>query len=428
MELVGKWMLGLACFAGSIAIQAQDYDYELEAREAFAREDVARAIALVESLDEESIDWLVKLTEIPAPPFMEQPRGEFYMFLLEEAGIDNVTMDDVGNVIARIPGRRGGKTLAVVAHLDTVFPEGTQLLVEQEGDRYCAPGVGDNGRGLVAMLVLARALVGADVNLAGDLLLVASVGEEGIGDLRGVRHLFRDGGPAIDEFIAIDGGGASRIVTTSVGSIRYRLSFRGPGGHSWGAFGLANPAHALSRAIYLFDQAAHAYVNTTGDKVTYNIGRIGGGTSVNSIPFENWAEIDMRSANPDRLAQINKILETAAERALAEQNELKTHGASLTIEMERIGFRPAGSTDENGPLVQRMSAAMRHGGVEPEYRGSSTDANVPMSLSVPAITIGGGGQSRGAHSLHECWEDKNSNVAIQNALLTIVTSLSDPAR
>lgn len=418
--MVAVWRLAAAIFvfATGVAVRA---DYDAEVQQIATAPKVVQAMASIDSLGEQSIAWLIELTEMPAPPFKEDKRAEFFAYLLREIGL-SAEIDAEGNVISRIIGRNGGETVAVVAHLDTVFPEGTDLRVRQQDNRYCAPGIGDNGRGLVALLAMAEAITSSGIETLGDILLVASVGEEGTGDLRGVRHLFRDGGPKIDHFVAIDGGGSSRVTSRAVGSIRYKLNIRGPGGHSWGAFGTANPAHALARTIHFFDQAAHQFVNTTGEKATYNIGRIGGGTSVNSVPFENWAEIDMRSGDPERLSQLDEVLKAAIKRALEEQNSLRSLGEELTVELERIGFRPAGQTVMDSALVQRVSAAMRHYGIEPAFNESSTDANVSMSKGVPAVTIGGGGASSGAHSLNECWVDENSAIAVKTALLIVLAS------
>ncbi|MCB1693938.1 MAG: M20/M25/M40 family metallo-hydrolase [Pseudomonadales bacterium] len=401
--------------------QARADDYAAEMANVVAAPPVREAMRLIDTLDQQTIDWMIELTELPAPPFKEADRAKFFSYLLEETGFDN-EIDQAGNVLARIPGDGNGRTLAIVAHLDTVFPEGTDVKVRHHDSEYCAPGISDNGRGLVAMLALARVIKEASIGLRNDILLVASVGEEGIGDLRGVRYLFRDGGPRIDEFIAIDGAGSSRVTVRSVGSIRYKLHIKGPGGHSFGAFGTANPAHALARAIYYFDQDAAEFVVTPGEKATYNVGRIGGGTSVNSIPFENWAEVDMRSADPQRLARLDEILKASVDRAIVEQNARRTEGAPLVSEPERIGFRPAGMTPMDTALVQRVTLAMKANGIDPDFRDGSTDANIPMSQGVPAVTVGGGGQSSGAHSLRECWVDDNSRVALKNIVLMTIAS------
>ena len=340
---------------------------------------------------------------------------------MRAAGIDDVSIDAEGNVLGRWPGTEGSETVAVVAHLDTVFPEGTDVTVRREGDRLLAPGIGDDTRGLALVLTVIRAMKRAGVRTKANVLFVGSVGEEGLGDLRGVKHLLRDDGPQVDQFIAVDGGSSERVLTHATGSHRYRVTFKGPGGHSWGAFGLGNPAHALSRAIHYFDQEASEFV-ISGPRTTYNIGRIGGGTSVNAIPFENWAEVDMRSNDPGQLEKIDAIFQRAVERALEEQNELRRQGEPLTVEVELIGDRPSGVVDPETPLIQRAMAATRYFGVEPELGTGSTDANVPIALGIPATTIGRGGDGDGAHSLHEWWSNKNGHLGIQKALLILVAS------
>jgi acetylornithine deacetylase/succinyl-diaminopimelate desuccinylase-like protein len=313
----------------------------------------------------------------------------------------------------------------MVAHLDTVFPEGTDVTVRREGNRLIAPGIGDDTRGLALMLTVIRAMLRAGVKTRGDALFVASVGEEGLGDLRGVKHLFREGGPRIDQFIAVDGGSTDRVLNRAIGSYRYKITFKGPGGHSWGAFGLGNPAHALSRFIHFFDEEAGELV-ISGPKTTYNVGRIGGGTSVNAIPFENWAEVDMRSEDPRQLDKIDAILKRAVDRALEEQNERRRRGEPLTVAVEMLGNRPSGTADPSSPLIQRALAATRHFGVEPQLDSGSTDANVPISLGIPATTIGRGGEGDGAHSLHEWWSNVDGHLGIQKALLLLVASTGVP--
>jgi len=236
-----------------------------------------------------------------------------------------------------------------------------------------------------------------------------------------MKHLFREGGPKLDQFIVVDGGSTERVLNHAIGSHRYRLTFRGPGGHSWGAFGLANPAMALSRAIHYFDEEAGELV-ISGPRTSYSVGRIGGGTSVNSIPFENWAEVDMRSSDPERLEQIDAVFHRAVERALAEQNERRRLGDPLTVDVDLIGDRPSGLVDPATPLIQRALAATRFFGVEPELSNGSTDANVPIARGIPATTIGRGGDGGGAHSLHEWWTNKDGHLGIQKALLLLVAS------
>jgi acetylornithine deacetylase/succinyl-diaminopimelate desuccinylase-like protein len=256
----------------------------------------------------------------------------------------------------------------------------------------------------------------ASIETDADLLFIGTVGEEGLGDLRGVKHLFRDGGPRIDSWIAVDGGGLSGIVHQGLGSHRYRVTFKGPGGHSWGAFGLANPVHGLARAVHYFDKEAAPYV-AAGPRTSYNIGRIGGGTSVNSIPFEAWLEVDMRSVSPERLEGIDALFKTAVAKAVGEQNASRRSGDPLSVDVQMVGDRPSGAVDPETPLVQRAMAATRYFDAEPRLGTGSTDSNVPIALGIPAVTIGRGGAGGGTHSLREWWANRYGHLAIQRALL-----------
>jgi acetylornithine deacetylase/succinyl-diaminopimelate desuccinylase-like protein len=386
------------------------------------RPDIQQAMAAIAAGEAQDLRDLVELTEIPAPPFGEEARARRFAEMLREAGLSDVAIDEVGNVIARLRGRRSGPTVALIAHLDTVFPAETDVRVRIEGDTYRAPGIGDNSRGLVYLLSLARAMNGAAVRTRGDILFVGSVGEEGLGDLRGVKHLFRPGGPRIDAALVIDGGSSGRIVNVAVGSIRYRVIITGPGGHSWGAFGMANPHHALGRIIARFDEAATALISSGGPKATYNVGRIGGGTSVNSIPFESWMEVDMRSADPTALAALDQVLQRSATVGLEEENNARADGPPLQLELQRVGARPAGVLSPETPLVRATVAAMARFGVTPEYEEASTDANVPISLGLPAITISRGGESGASHAPEEWWRNVNSHVAPQIGLLVAVAT------
>ncbi|MEE4279492.1 MAG: M20/M25/M40 family metallo-hydrolase [Halieaceae bacterium] len=380
---------------------------------------VRAALEHIASLKEQSLEQLVELTEIAAPPFKEDTRAAHYAEMLKAVGLEDVSIDEIGNVIARRPGTKGDKVVAYAAHLDTVFPEETDVTVRYEGDKMVAPGIGDNTRGLVTLLEVISALDHAGIETEADLLFIGNVGEEGLGDLRGVKHLFRDGAEKIDTFIAVDGGNADRIVYGGVGSHRYRVTFSGPGGHSWGAFGLANPQHALGRAIALFDENAPA-VTSVGEKTSYNVGRIGGGTSINSIPFEAWMEIDMRSGSQAKLDEIDAVLQDAVQTALEQENAGRADGPALTVEVKRVGTRPAAPGDATRPLVQRAMAATMALGVTPSLRISSTDSNLPISRGIPAVTMSRGGVSGGAHSLDEWWKPENVELGPQIGLLTIL--------
>ncbi len=381
---------------------------------------VRAALQQVVEMESRLLDDLVELTEIPAPPFGEARRGERFAELLREAGLIEITTDAAGNVIGRRPGQSGKRVIAVTAHLDTVFPIETDVRVRVEGDRYIAPGVGDNSRGLVVLLGVLRALERTGIETEADILFVGNTGEEGLGDLRGVKHLFRDGGPRIDAMIAVDGGKTERLVYGGVGSHRYRVTFSGPGGHSWGAFGTANPHHALGRAIDKFVHAAPA-VTAVGEKTSFNIGRIGGGTSINSVPFESWLEVDMRSGSQDKLDAIDALFQAAVQDALDEENAARTEGDALTVTIERVGKRPAARGSRESGLVLRAAAAIEWAGLEPDFQLSSTDANYPLSIGVPAITLSRGGISRGSHSPAESWENVDSHLALQICLLTLLS-------
>jgi acetylornithine deacetylase/succinyl-diaminopimelate desuccinylase-like protein len=382
-------------------------------------ETVQAAFADIESHRQENIETLIELTEIPAPPFKEDKRGQHLSKLFKAAGIDDVKIDEVGNVIARRAGTKGTRTVAIVAHIDTVFPIETEVKVRKDGDTYYAPGIGDNTQGVVLMLSLVKAMQAQNIETEADILFIGNVGEEGLGDLRGVKHLYREGAEPIDSMIAIDGGGNGGLVYGAVGSYRYRVTFKGRGGHSWGDFGAANPHHALARAIENFAQLAPE-VTSEGERSSFSVGRIGGGTSVNSIPFESWMEVDMRSGEVAKIDAIDAIFKKAMQDGLDEENAARKHGPELSVEIKSVGLRPAGKGDPNSPLVQHAIAAMESFDLQPRLGISSTDANIPISLGKPAITIGRGGISRGAHGLDESWEDKDSHVAIQIALLTLL--------
>lgn len=382
--------------------------------------EIKSAFAHIEENHERGIAELIELTEIPAPPFGEETRAAHFANMLEETGFGTVTTDEVGNVIARRAGRTGDRVVAVAAHIDTVFPIETDVTVKRDGNTYTAPGIGDNTRAMVMLLEIARAMVANNIEADADILLIGNVGEEGLGDLRGVRHLFREGAEPIDAFIAVDGGRRNRLIYAAIGSRRYRVTFEGPGGHSWGAFGLGNPHHALGRAIEEFDIAASEVVKS-GEKTTYNVGRIGGGTSVNSVPFSSWMEIDMRSGDPEKLEEIVGVMKASVMKALQEENEGRNRGDELTVDLKPVGDRPAGKGDLETPLVQRSAAAMKAFGLEPNFRASSTDANIPISLKVPAVTLARGGLTTGAHSLDETWTDEKTSLSTQLTMLVILS-------
>lgn len=410
---------GLLLALAPLPLAAQASPFDEEVRRLAQHPAVKRAMELIEQGDAITMADQVELTQIPAPAFGEGPKGERFRQKLVELGLDSVWVDEVGNVIGLRRGRGSAPAVAIAGHLDTVFPEGTDVTVRMKGDTLYAPGVSDDTRGVAAVLALARAVREADIRTDGDILFIGNVGEEGLGDLRGVKHLFRAGGPSIGSFISIDGTGQEGITHQGLGSNRYRIFFRGPGGHSWGAFGLANPAHALGRAIRNFDEVGDS-LTSTGPRTSFSVSVLQGGTSVNSIPFEVSMEVDMRSESPASLERIDAALHDAVEKAVAEENADRRHGAEVTAEMVLIGRRPSGEIAESDPIVQRAVAITRMFGSEPELGRSSTDANIPISLGIPAITIGGGGDGGGAHSLDEHYLNRDGPLGIQRALLILL--------
>lgn len=401
------------------ALAAQTTSFDEEVRRLAQHPAVKRAMELIEQGDAMTMADLVELTQIPAPPFGEGPKGERFRQKLVALGLDSVWVDPVGNVIGLRKGRGSAPAVAIAGHLDTVFPEGTDVTVRVRGDTLYAPGISDATRGVVTVLALARAVKDADIRTDGDMLFIGNVGEEGLGDLRGMKSLFGPGGPPIGSFISIDGTGQEGITHQGLGSNRYRVFFRGPGGHSWGAFGLANPAHALGRAIRNFDEVADA-LTATGPRTSFNVGVLGGGTSVNSIPFEVSMEVDMRSESPASLERIDAALHEAVAKAVAEENAGRRRGAEVTAEMVVIGRRPSGEIAESDPIVQRAVAITRMFGAEPRLGRGSTDSNIPISLGIPAITIGGGGVGGGAHSLGEYFINRDGPRGIHRALLILL--------
>jgi len=362
---------------------------------------------------------LIKLTEIEAPPFKEENRAIAFKNMIEEIGIDSVWIDLEGNVNGLLKGQEGTRTVGLDAHLDTVFPEGTDVKVRIKNDTLYAPGIADDSRGLSMLLTILKTIRNNDIALRDNLLFIGSVGEEGLGDLRGVKHLFRKGASKIDSWISIDGGSIGRVNNKGLGSYRYRVTFMGPGGHSWGSFGLVNPHHALGKAIQLFVNSADNYTSI-GPKTSYNIGIIKGGTSINSIPFESIMEVDIRSVDPNRLDEMEKILENSVKEALDDQNSRKRMGGNLTYVIDKIGNRPSGELSPSLPLVQRAMAVTKHFGVTPRLTRGSTNSNIPISLGIPSVTIGRGGKGGNVHSLAEWWYNDRGYRSIQLSLLLVL--------
>ncbi len=379
---------------------------------------VKRALDRIKADNAWTLEQQVSICEIPAPPFKETARGAEYKRRLEALGL-TVRIDSIGNVIAERRGAGSGPTVMIAGHLDTVFPEGTDVKVKREGTRYTGPGIGDDCRGLAVVLSVARAFQMEKVQTAGTVIFVGNVGEEGPGNLRGVRHLFtREYKDKIDYFISVDGTGLG-LTSRAVGSNRYRVTYKGPGGHSYGAFGMPSPIHALGRAI---SSIADIQVPTT-PKATFNVGIIEGGTSVNTISPSGAMDVDLRSESPKALADLDAKFQTAVRNALAAENARWPQSrVRITMDLDTIGIRPAGAQPDDAPIVRAALAAGKALGFTAPTTASSTDANLPMSLGIPAITIDGGGDGRGAHALTESYDDgPNGWLGPQWAALIIAT-------
>jgi tripeptide aminopeptidase len=383
---------------------------------------VSKARTLIQDRDPETVKEQIRLASIPAPTGLETERGQYVLERFRELGLNDLSTDEVGNILGWLPGRGGatnsGAPVLVTAHLDTIFPDGTEIRPRTRGSRVFAPGITDNARGLAAMLTLVSALREVEMRTRKPVLFIATVGEEGVGDLRGVKHLFRDDSPfrSAAAFISIDGAGVTRIVHRAIGACRFRATIHGLGGHSWGDRGMANPAHALGAAI-----ACLSRIRPTEDPgFAVTVGRIGGGTSVNAIPAESWLELDLRSEDPPTLARLEREARAILEEAVQGEIQASPRQAPLVLKLEQIGSRPCGTTPPNAPLVQAAVEATKLLGGVPELTASSTDANVPIAFGVPAVAIGAGGRGGGVHTTHEWFENHRGARGIERALLTVL--------
>jgi tripeptide aminopeptidase len=365
---------------------------------------------------------IITLTQIEAPSFQEDKRAAAYLEMARAHGLTNLEIDAEGNVTGIRRGIGNGKLICVAAHLDTVFPAGTDVTVRREGDKLFAPGVGDDTRGLAVLLAWLRAMDAAGIRTRDDILFVADVGEEGQGDLRGMRHLFQKGRykDRISAFLTVDSPDMTRIATGGVGSKRYRITFEGPGGHSYGAFGLVNPMYAMADTVLRLSRLSVP----SRPKTTFSASVTGGGTSINSIPNNVWTEFDLRSEAADELARLEKDFLALVREAVAAENAARsTRMGSVEAVITLIGDRPAGHTDETCELVRLAHAAISAHGFAAGFEASSTDANIPMSLGIPAIKIGSGGTGGRAHSLEE-WIDVEPEASVQGMAAGLATLLA----
>ena len=385
---------------------------------------VRRAMSAIQAQQAWTLDQQISICEIPAPPFKEQRRAEEFRRRLVSFGFTDARIDREGNVIAELGSAANGPTVMIAGHLDTVFPEETDVNTTRTGDRIAGPGIGDNCRGVAVVLTLAKVMKETNLTPRGRIIFVGNVGEEGPGNLRGVRHLLTKeftGTNKVDYFISVDGAGQASIVSRAVGSHRYTISFKGPGGHSYGAFGMANPMHAMGRAI---SRIADLPVSTS-PRVTYNVGIVRGGTSVNTITPLAQMDIDMRSESAEALREIDARIRAAVDTGVAEElARWPNSRAGITVRYDTIGIRPTGAQSDSAPIVQTAMAAARTVGWTPRTSASSTDANLPISIGIPAITIDGGGRGSGAHGTEEWYEETLDSYKGAQFALLIITALA----
>jgi len=388
----------------------------------------ARVTAAMTAIDRDHdrlVSEIITLTEIPAPPFKEDAKGAAFLRMLQQTSLTDIERDKEGNVmgVRRGTGAAGGPVVVIAAHLDTVFPEGTDVRVKREGTRLVAPGVGDNTRSLAVLLAMIRAMDEASIRTPGDILFVGDVGEEGLGDLRGVKHLLKEGKykDRITQFIALDGSGPGEdIVLGGVGSRRYEVTFKGPGGHSYTAFGLVNPAFAMGNAI----QRLSAVRVPVSPKTTFSVGRVSGGTSVNSIPKDVAMEVDMRSESPLELEKLEAAFLALVKASVADENRARsTAEGAITADVKLIGARPSGRTSPDTPIARFAAEAVTASGLTPAFSFSSTDANLPISLGIPALRLNSGGNSDRSHSLEE-WIDVEKTASVRGIRIVLLTLLA----
>ena len=386
------------------------------------------ALPLAESPEvRSSLDWLarnlnwiteqqIRITEIPAPPFQESHRAAAIRTLFAASGLE-VEVDKTGNVIGTLAGTNDKEVVVLSAHLDTVFPVSTDVKVRREGQRLLGPGISDNGTGLAAVVALARACHEANIRPRRTILFVADVGEEGEGNLRGMRALVDAYKARLKAVIVLDGSGTDHVTTKALASRRIEATITGPGGHSWSDFGMPNPINALVRAAVRF-------INTKvppSPRTTFNIGQIEGGTSVNSIPYEAKLKVDIRSESEDELTKLESALRDCIAAGARDEMESARDRSKGKLEwkVEPLGSRPGGELSANSPLLAALRAADEFLGNQSRVERSSTDANIPLSMGIDAISIGAGGNGGNAHSLKEWYEPEGREMGLKRALLTL---------
>ncbi|MCE3000440.1 MAG: M20/M25/M40 family metallo-hydrolase [Betaproteobacteria bacterium] len=383
-----------------------------------ARGEIGAAMDSIREAGVRMFEEQIRINEIPAPPFKEQMRAEYYLMRMRELGLPNARIDKEGNVIGIRPGSGNGPKLVVSAHLDTVFPEGTDVKVREKDGRFYAPGIYDDALGLTNLLILLETMNKHDIRTVGDVIFVGTVGEEELGDLRGVKALFREM-KDIDGFISLDGVGLGRIVNQATGSHRYLATFSGQGGHSFSAFGLPSAIHAMGRAVAKIGDL----VTPDDPKTTFTVGTVSGGTSVNAIAADSTIGIDIRSNSNAALLEFENKLPAALEEAANEENARwkASVGNLIRVEIKQVGNRPAGMTPLDSPIVAAARASLpRVGARLRSIIASSTDSNTPMSLGIPAITLSSSGTGGGSHSPGEWYSPINNHLGAQNIFLVTV--------
>ena len=362
-------------------------------------------------------DQQVRITEIPAPPFQEAARASVVKTLLAESGL-NVQIDKTGNVIGELPGANDKEIVMLTAHLDTVFPPGTDVKVRRDAERLSAPGISDNGTGLAALVSIARAIQESKIKPRRTILFVADVGEEGEGNLRGMRALVEAYRARLKAAVVLDGSGTDHVTTKALASRRLEVLITGPGGHSWSDFGMPNPINALVRGSIRF-------INTkvpANPRTTFNLGQIEGGTSVNSIPYDAKLKVDIRSESEDELGKLESALRESISAGVRDEMESSRDRSKgkLDWKIDVLGTRPGGELSPNSPLLAALRAADDYVSNQSRIERSSTDANIPLANGIDAISIGAGGTGGGAHSLQEWYEPSGREMGLKRALLTLL--------
>ena len=391
----------------------------LTIRHLMSSTEVARAFRFFETNADAITDEHIRICSIPASPFGERERSQYLSEKFSSLGLSEVEIDAEGNCLGLIKGASRSPLMVVSAHLDTVFSSDTDFTVVRRENRLLAPGIADDGCGLAALIALAKAIQTERIRTEGSILFVGTVGEEGEGNLRGVRYLLTHGRWAkkVDAFLSFDGPGVDRITNRALGSRRYRVELAGLGGHSWGDFGMPNPVHALGRAV----SRLAAYPAPKEPRTTFNVGRIEGGTSINSIPRKATMEVDLRSASETELRRLDAFFRRAMRDGVEEENAKRRAGdPELKLRVDLIGERPTGETASDSPLVELAIESTKVLGFEPRLDQSSTDSNLPISLGIPAITLGAGGASGFSHTLDEWYEPRDRDKGLKRGLLVVL--------